>query len=182
MTRAELIDDLTKRTQGVIKEARAFRERSPAELNERPTPTSWTILECLEHLSLYGDFYIPEIKSRIEHAQQSNNEAFKSGWLGNYFAISMLPGENGKLNKIKTFKNMNPIHKQLSPDVIDRFLVQQDEILSLLDKSSKIDLGKVKTAISISKLIKLKLGDTLRVVIYHNQRHIKQALKLVAQA
>ncbi|RXM56703.1 hypothetical protein BOQ60_25350, partial [Chryseobacterium sp. CH1] len=31
-----------------------------------------------------------------------------------------------------------------------------------------IDLEKTKTSISISKLIKLKLGDTFRFVIYHN--------------
>lgn len=40
------------------------------------------------------------------------------------------------------------------------------------------DLGKIKTSISISKWIKLKLGDTFRVIIYHNERHIVQANKI----
>lgn len=41
-----------------------------------------------------------------------------------------------------------------------------------------IDLNKTKTAISISKWFKLKLGDTFKVVIYHNERHIAQARKV----
>ena len=44
---------------------------------------------------------------------------------------------------------------------------------------SSLDLNKIKTAISISKWIKLKLGDTFRVVVYHNERHIKQANKIL---
>jgi len=53
------------------------------------------------------------------------------------------------------------------------------QILDLLDSSRAINLNTTKTAVSISKWIKLKLGDTFRVVIYHNDRHIAQANKLV---
>src|SRR5690606_11364077 len=102
---------------------------------------------------------------------------FKSGVLGGYFAKSMLPKE--KLNKMKTFKDKDPMGSKLDKTSIDRFISQQAQILNLLDKSREIDLNKTKTAISISKLIKLKIGDTFRVVIYHNERHIVQANKIV---
>lgn len=175
MNRIELIEDLKSRTIQVKEALNDFRELSLDELNHRNTPSSWSILECLEHLNLYGDFYLPEIESRISNAPKSTNEQFKSGWLGNYFAISMLPQENGKVNKMKTFKSMNPIHKQLTTNVIDRFAAQQDKLLELLEKAKEVDLTKVRTSISISKWIKLRLGDTFRVVIYHNQRHLLQA-------
>jgi hypothetical protein len=180
MTRSELIKDLTSRTEEVLGNVSSFTSMTLDALNHRNTPTSWTILECLEHLNLYGDFYLSEMENRISAAQVSDNEKFKSGWLGNYFALSMLPGENGKLNKMKTFSNMNPLNKALDINVIARFEKQQRHMLSLLNKAATVDLGKVKTSISISGWIKLKLGDTLRVVIYHNQRHMKQALGVLA--
>jgi hypothetical protein len=34
---------------------------------------------------------------------------------------------------------------------------------------------QIKTSISISSFIKLRLGDTLRLVVYHNWRHLIQA-------
>jgi len=85
----------------------------------------------------------------------------------------MLPKENYK--KIKTFKSMNPLKDKLDREVLDIFLIQQQDILKLLDQSKNLNLSKVKASISIARWIKLKLGDTLRVLIYHNYRHVKQA-------
>lgn len=180
MHRTDLINDLKSRTEEIIKGTTKFNALSMEELNQRNAPESWSILECLEHLNRYGDFYLPEIDNRLKATQPSKNEVFNSGWLGNYFAISMLPGENGKLNNMKTFKSMNPIHTRLSEDTIIKFLDQQNRMLELLHQAQRVDLSKVKTSISISKWIKLRLGDTLRVVIYHNQRHLKQASKVLA--
>ncbi|GAB2760491.1 DinB family protein [Salinimicrobium soli] len=173
----KLIEDLIKRTRHNIAQAEKLRTRSLADLNEKRTPTSWSALECLEHLNLYGDFYLPEIKTRLSNNQTTAEPLFKAGILGNYFANAMLPSEN--MHKMKTFKDKNPNGSSLRKTCIDRFLSQQEQLLELLERSRKFSLNKTKTAVSISKFIKLKLGDTFRVLIYHNQRHILQAYKAV---
>jgi len=173
----KLIQDLIERTRININQAENFKTLSTEKLNWRPENDRWSILECFEHLNLYGDFYIPEIKKRIKNSKTQHQENFKSGILGNYFAKSMLPKE--RLNKMKTFKDKNPLGSKLDKTTIERFISQQEQILSLLDKSREIDLNKTKTAISISKLIKLKIGDTFRVVVYHNERHLVQANKIL---
>lgn len=173
----KLIQDLIERTRININQAERFSLISIEKLNLRQKQDSWSILECLEHLNLYGDFYIPEIKNRIENSKTHPKENFKSGILGNYFAKSMSPKE--KLNKMKTFKDKNPLGSKLDKSTIERFISQQEIILNLLDKSREMDLNKTKTAISISKLIRLKIGDTFRVVVYHNERHIMQANKIL---
>jgi len=152
--------------------------KTDAELNKRLTNESWSVLECFEHLNLYGNFYLPEIKNRIETSTTKANTEFKSGWLGNYFAQSMLPKD--KLNKMKTFKSMNPIRSNLSKNTIKVFIDQQKQLLDLLTTSKTVNLNEVKTSISITPFIKLKLGDTFRVLIYHNKRHIVQAEKVLA--
>lgn len=176
ITSEKLIQDLIERTRININQAEKFSSLSTEKLNWRAEKDSWSILECFEHLNLYGDFYIPEIKKRIESSKTQPKENFKSGILGNYFAKTMLPKE--KLNKIKTFKDKNPIGSKLDKTTIERFISQQEKMLNLLDESREIDLNKTKTSISISKLIKLKIGDTFRVVVYHNERHLVQAKKI----
>lgn len=171
-----LVTDLMNRTKQLIREAEALKEKSEEQLNYKQHAESWSVLECLEHLNLYGRFYLPEIKKRIAEKKGKSESVFKSGWLGNYFANSMLP--KAKLNKMKTFKNMNPLNSRLDKRVIDEFISQQKEMLILLEESRKVSLNKTRTAISISKLIKLKLGDTFRFVIYHNQRHMVQAQRI----
>lgn len=80
---------------------------------------------------------------------------------------------------MNTFKEMNPFEKNLDQSVIDKFIKQQKELLDLLKLAESKNLTKIRTRISISKWIKLRLGDTFRVVIYHNFRHIKQAEKAI---
>ncbi|GJQ05611.1 hypothetical protein [Capnocytophaga canimorsus] len=35
-------------------------------------------------------------------------------------------------------------------------------------------MTQLKTKISISRFLRLRLGDTLQFVVYHNQRHMEQ--------
>lgn len=172
-----LILDLIERSRQMINKAESLKNNTDAALNYKTDAKSWSVLECLEHLNLYGRFYLPEIAGRIKETTSKKEADFKSGWLGNYFAKSMLPKE--KLNKMKTFKSMNPINSNLDRTVIDSFINQQTEMLELLNKARSVSLNKTKTGISISKWIKLKLGDTFRFVIYHNQRHMIQAEKVL---
>lgn len=173
MKTSQLISELKEMTLAHVLEAEKFQLLKLEQLNKKQNDTSWSILECLEHLNLYGDFYIPEINKRMQESNSTPNENYKSGLLGNYFAKSMLPKE--KLNTMKTFKNMNPNGSSLDSSIIDRFLKQQSALLEILKIAETKNIQKIKTSISISNLIKLRLGDSLRVVVYHNKRHIAQA-------
>lgn len=173
-----LLDELKETTRQHLQYAQILTQKTEEELNFRTSQDSWSSLECLEHLNRYGDFYIPEISRNISSAGKSSQPYFKPGILGNYFAKSMIPKE--KMNKMKTLKIMNPIHSQLNKGVIDTFMKQQEKLLELLEEARHIDIEKTKTSISISKLIKLRLGDTFRFVIYHNVRHIEQIKRILS--
>ena len=179
----ELIDDLVKRTNENLELINSLKEKSITDLNKKQTAESWSALECIEHLNRYGDFYLPEIKKQFLTAQQvPETTLFKSGLIGNYFAKSVQPLDltsTSKSNKMKTFKAMNPNGSELSLENVETCIAQQKEMLAYLEKSRTIHLRKTKTAISISKVLKLRLGDTFRVVIYHNQRHLQQAVTAV---
>lgn len=169
---ASLISELIDITKQNLTFAEALKTKSDDLLNWRENEKSWSILECLEHLNLYGDFYIPEIQSVIQKATTKNDIVFKSGLLGNFFAESMLPKD--KIKKMKTFKDKNPINSHLDNTIIDRFINQQIAMIGLLEKSRNISLNNEKTRISLTKYIRLKIGDTFRFVINHNIRHLKQ--------
>jgi len=168
-----LIEDLTERTKQNLLEVQEFQKLSIEQLNWKSNPDSWSILECIEHLNLYSQFYIPEIELKIQDSKSKHEATFKSGMLGNYFSKAMLLRE--KLNKMKTFKDKNPVGSKLEPSVLENFIDFQKKTLDLLNQSNKVSLNKTKTNITISSWLKLKLGDTFRVVIYHNHRHIVQA-------
>ena len=155
------------------------------ELNSLPISTlqmkanqsSWSVLECMEHLNLYASFYNPEIKKRIDVSKFKTSPIFKSGFLGNKFSLDMLPKKGMKT--MKTFKSKNPIHSDLNKEqVLNSFINHQQELLLLLGSAKNIDLTMVKTSLTIP-LLKFRLGDTFRFVIYHNERHIVQAKNIL---
>jgi hypothetical protein len=174
----ELVNDLMKRTETAAETVRHYRDLNETQLNHKPSSESWSILECIEHLNLYGDFYLPEIETQILNARHSATPDFKSGVIGNYFANLMLPKPDGKIKKMKAPKDKIPAKSKLSQSTIDRFLKQQEYLLKLLEMARKVDLTETKTAISLTKLIRLRLGDTLRFYVYHIERHIAQAERL----
>ena len=176
-TSEKLITDLIEHTRYNMNRVQKLSELSTEALNHRTSENSWSILECIEHLNLYGDYYVPEIDAALHRNNSLPAADYKAGRLGNYFANSMLPKE--KLNKMKTFKDKDPIGSSLNKSTLEKFLNQQKRMLELLNRARKVNLEKTKVPISLTKWIKLKLGDTFRFVIYHNERHLVQAYNVL---
>ena len=172
MKSEKLVQALLEQTRQIMNQVEKLKTNDLYTLTWKENEVSWSILECLEHLNLYGDFYLPQIEGKIRNSNTKTEMEFKSGFLGNYFAKTILPKE--KLNKMKTFKDKNPLNADLDRSVIDRFLNQQIKLLNLLNQSRNVSLNKVNIKTSISSLIRLKLGDTFQFLINHNIRHLRQ--------
>jgi hypothetical protein len=170
-----LLQNLKEMTLNHLQSAKEWKELPLDTLQKRPKENAWNALECLEHLNFYGDFYLIEIEKQLKNSSKPSQKYFHSGILGNYFAKMMVPKEKG--GKMKTFKEMNPMGQKLDQSVIEKFIFQQEKMLELLDLATHKNLTKIKTSISITNWIKLRIGDTFRVVINHNERHMQQARK-----
>jgi hypothetical protein len=177
---SELIEALQQQTEQHIQLAISqWQNKSVAPFNIHPQPGSWSAAQCLEHLNIYGRYYLPAIENAIAKVikvQSKRSNIFKSGWLGNYFTNLMKPGANGSLKKkMKAPANARPQPELNTTAVIAEFIDQQEKLLQLLEKAKDVDLNKARVPISIAKFIRLKLGDVFMFLIAHNQRHILQA-------
>ncbi|WP_017258790.1 DinB family protein [Pedobacter arcticus] len=171
MESEKLIQTLIEQTRQNMNAVENLKELDTGYLNSRLSENSWSILECIEHLNLYGDFYLPALEKNIQKSTTIPSSDFNTGFLGNYFANSMLPKPGSKM---KTFKDKDPIYTDLNRAVIDNFINQQIKLLKLIELSRSKNLNSIRIPISITTLIKLKLGDTFRFLINHNIRHIHQ--------
>ncbi len=151
----------------------ALSNREEAALLRKPTTAAWNALECIEHLNRYGEFYIPELKSVIANSTHPSEPVFESGYLGNRAALSMLPSDAG-LNTMRTFKSKNPSIDGVRPGTIAVFQEQQYALLQVLNLCKNLSLNRNRCRLTLP-LLKFKLGDALRFVIYHNERHMQQA-------
>ena len=174
----ELLSKLEVKVEKHIAEAAViFQNMSEAELNRQPPNGGWSIAQCLEHLNTYGDYYFPRMEKALSEFDGKPSVNFSSSWLGNYFTKMMDP-ETGK-TKMKAFKSHVPASALNGHAVIARFIKQQETLIHLLQLANQKDINKIKIPISLTRLIRMKLGDTFRFIIAHNERHIEQAKRLL---
>ena len=141
-------------------------------LNWKAAPDSWSALECFEHLNRYNRFYNAELEKALERSGKP--AAFHPGWLGNYFVRSVAP-DNTKA--MKTMAHLNPSGSQLNKAVLEEFLNHQRHLLSLLTKAKGVNLNQRTIRVEVFRLLRMKIGDTFRFLVAHQQRHLQQALR-----
>ena len=78
---------------------------------------------------------------------------------------------------MKTFAGMDPIGSKLEVNVVDTFLKGQQTLLKQLEQAKMFSLNDRCIPVTFTKLLKLRLGDALRFMVYHNQRHVEQAMR-----
>lgn len=172
---SELLTQLQKDVESTILQLQSLKELSSSELLTQPAQDKWSIAQVLEHLNGYNRFYLPVMERAINATQRPATYKFKPGILGDYFAKLMQPEEDGTLKK----KMNAPKEYSYTPDldiakVLSEFEAGQKRLLLLLKQASSIDIAKAKIPISISRFVKLKLGDGFRFLIAHQIRHFVQ--------
>ena len=168
----ELLRDLTAKVESIKKQVAILPSLDEGVLTWRPGIEKWNVLEIIEHLNRYGAYYLPEIETSIRRSKSKAVPLYKGGWLGAYFAKSMLPGPDAK--KMKTFRDKDPIHAHLTKEVVAVCIQQLDTLLDLLQRAHQVNLEEIRIKTSITSLIRLKLGDTFQFYIHHMVRHMAQ--------
>ncbi|QMU29326.1 DinB family protein [Adhaeribacter radiodurans] len=179
VNKEQLLQFLENRVEGHIQEAIKTFQNEQTEVLLQPAPDGgWSIAQCLEHLNGYGKFYLPQIKNGLEEASNPiHSEIFKGSWVGSYLTRMMEPTTGKK--KYKAFKNHIPAPDLDAHAVVAEFIHQQEELLNYLKQARRVDLDTIKLPLSITKLVKLKLGDVFQFLIAHNERHMQQAKRNV---
>lgn len=177
MKTIELIDTLQREVKVQREHVKELLDVPFERLKQRKNENSWNVLECIEHLKRYSDYYLPQIESKVQSSKHSNVADFKSSFLGEFFVKQMDPQFKGK--GMKTFTSKNPLNEKVNKDVILVFIQQLNLTITLLEQAKNVNLNKVKVKTTLP-LLRFSLGDTFRFVIKHNERHLAQAQRVLA--
>jgi hypothetical protein len=177
-----LLTGLHDRIEVVRNNMQSFLRLSNEQFNYRPTPGTWSIAGVFEHLVITHRIYLHTINSLLTHAPVNAKESFKSNWLGNWVYKKIMPRPDGTVFRMKARKLQQPgTHVLDGTAVLNNYMKQLDEFDHVLELSYYVDLQKLKIPFSFTKLIKLQLGDNLRFIVAHNERHLLQAQKILKQ-
>ncbi|MBB4080277.1 hypothetical protein GGR28_002907 [Lewinella aquimaris] len=170
----DLLNTLDARVRQNLELLERLRQLPDEALQRRPGPEAWTALEALEHLNVFNGAYLPRTRRAIERGKtMSPSPTFTSSWLGNVVASWAQPG--AKTIKLPTLRKMNPKRKILDRTALDNCLANERELQAMIADARGLDLTGLKIKTIESSLVKLRLGDVLRMLVNHDWRHIEQA-------
>lgn len=175
----ELLSGLEADVQSFLQKTSYLHKLDEQTLNRQPAADKWSIAQVLAHLNSYNRYYLPHMEAAIKKQGSGTiaKNMFRSGWLGNYFTKAMyseVVSTKQVTNKMKAPKDHTPSAAQDAGTVIAEFIAGQQRLIALIDKAAQVDMAKVKVPISISRWVKINLGDTLRFLIAHQERHFLQ--------
>lgn len=147
---------------------------SEAQLNWRTHAGRWSIAQCLQHIVLGHQAYLPPIDASIKQAREQQflgSGPFRYGWFGNWFARTL--DAPPKL-KMKNPKVITP-PAELPAKVVTDFDRVHEDVLRRVYEANGIDLGRAKMRSPFLRLLRLSLGQAFAVLTAHARRHVWQA-------
>jgi DinB superfamily len=170
-----LLQNLQDDVRQIIFIANQLQQYPQEILTKQPESNAWSVAQVLEHLNMYSRYYMEAIEKQLHRNQTIASNSFVPGWLGNYFTNLMKPTKENKIaKKMKAPKNAIPSLQPNANDMLGEYINHQHHLLNLLTIAKSVNLNGNRISTSLSKLIKLKLGDTFRFFVAHEQRHFLQ--------
>lgn len=172
----DLLNELVKDVQRIKESAQFFQSSDQTKLAYSPDKSKWSVVQILEHLNAYNRHYLPLIEKHVSIVTHSRNPVFTPGFWGEMFTKKMKPTNvyeiKNKMKAMKAYTFPNSLHVD---SVLQEFLSHQDKLTRLLEMAKGNDLNAIHIPITLTSLVKLKLGDMFRFLIAHEQRHMIQA-------
>lgn len=163
---------------------REFGSLTDEQLRWKPAPDRWSILECLQHLNLAERFYIRNVQHKADAlglVQTSPaDQAIESDWIGRMMLYAIDPQVKIKLPapgmlRPRRVAELNPA------DVMAQFLELQTLLRDLLSKVVYLDWNNEKVMTMYGNWLKIRLGDALRMLVAHTERHLNQAMRVKSE-
>lgn len=157
---------------------------SETQRNWKPAASIWSVNEICGHLNAYAAFYHAAFRKKITSTKwKTPADNYSSSPLGRsaWGAIKLGNAKNIK-RKFNAPKQVNPLLnlKLNEGNQVEVFSSSLLELKELILQATQVNIRKVKVPMLISKVVRLRLGDTLLFVVYHNQRHIQQIKNLMS--
>ncbi len=183
-----LLQDLERLNKRLSEIAlRDFTPLSMEQLNWHETPYRWSILENIAHLNYVANFYFPPTLKALEHAKKKGarpQKTFTRGWLGHRYVSKMRLKVNNQIKKTieapkKYVPKLDP-HEELDrKNTFDRFVENQQTLARIIAEAKTINIEKTRVYAAVFNLVSIRFGDMLKILVYHDERHIVQAQRVL---
>lgn len=143
------------------------------QLNWQPSPTSWSIGQCFDHLCATTDLYLPPILAALKDKPDSPVNEIALGSVSSWFIRSFIePSPNTK--RAKAPSKIKPA-SSTSLSVLDRFLSGNQSCRDLLLTARCKNVNRIRFWNPFIPGLRFTVAAGLEIIPAHQRRHLLQA-------
>ena len=152
----------------------------PRLFTVRPHLSAWSASECLAHLSISSEMFIPVLRAAMEDARKRGLEPEQNpsmDLLGRILRWFMEPPVRSRL---KTSAPFVPKSVRAKAEALNEFVTLQRQLIDLLREAEDVPLSRIKIVSPFDKRVRYSVYSAFRIIAAHQRRHLWQAEQAVA--
>lgn len=166
--------------QAATDRARGLVDNAPARLfTVRPAPTQWSAAECLAHLSISSQMFLPVLRNALDDARNrhlTGGGTPRMDVLGRILRWFLEPPVR---TRVKTTTAFVPKSTRAKSEALAEFISLQRQLVDLLHASSDLPIGRIKIVSPFDKRVRYNVYSAFLIVTAHQRRHLWQAEQAV---
>lgn len=148
----------------------------------RPDPARWSMAECVEHLNLTAQAYLPLLRAALDRARAAGqrvgpHQRYRRdpvGWL-----LWRMAGPPVR-HRVKTTSSFIPSSARPLPVLMAEFDRLQEDQLRCVSEAEDLPLGRLWIRSPFDPRIRYNAYSCLTILPRHQQRHVWQAEQVAA--
>ena len=143
------------------------------QLNWQPAPDSWSIGQCLEHLCIMNEFYLPPISAAFKEKPDSPVEQIAPGWFGGWFIRNFAEPTSGR-RRVRAPAKIRPA-SNVEVSVLGRFLSGNQSCRDIIVSAGSKNVNRIRFWNPFIPGLRFTVGTGLEIIVRHERRHLLQA-------
>ncbi len=169
---------LTKTREAGEKVKAEFSSLNLEQLNWKPTPESWSIGQCLDHLVVSDSLYFPAMKKIAEGSYHMRAWEKWSPFTGLFGRMMVSQVKEVPIRKLKAPKILTPSTSNIDLGILERFHQHLDILSECIAATAPVNIDKTHITSPVSKFITYSLRNAITLLVQHEHRHINQAIRV----
>ena len=152
---------------------RLVAELNEEQLNWQPAPGRWSVGQCLEHLCITNEAYLPAITAALREKPDAPVEQIVPGWFAGWFLRNFIE-PSSQTRRAPAPSKIRPTAR-VGLSVLERFLSGNQSCRELILSAQNKDVNRVRFWNPLAKGIRFTVGTGFEIIAGHERRHLLQA-------
>lgn len=170
------LDALRQQFEQIARDAETLvAPLTDAQFVWQPSPESWSVAQCIDHLNATARIYLPKLDEAIADARRRGLHGtgpFRYAALGRFMTWAQAPPAKFKARAPKTFR---PAVSRSRSEIMAAFAAAQVAFVDRLGQANGLHLGRARVSSPPFPWLRFSLGSGFALMAAHERRHLWQA-------